>query len=398
MVVYLLIFSVATILSVLLLWYFEPLEGFQATVPRQASADSMRIDPAVALPRYWDLVDKVDTKKHAPTIAILKKVSDPDPDDANDSMPLTFSKYISMYSLAAYGDISGARAGLFNNYNGIQSAMSTSLYDQGQVKAWGADPKMQTCNKLDSLRATFITQYAMLARSMQDLSGTAIKATDMKDENMKYQLANLSACQTLGNPSAACMSLASQEGPMFSLLAKYEGANNTILSTGSGDLSDNLQVINSTYSVLGCANPNQFFVAPSSSQVFWINNSFKYPVNSCTPCSAAINANVCGTAPGPNKTTDAVLANIRTGSAFTCGMVATAQLQFLDTTTGTVDTTTLTTKLNQMSPYYLSPDTLQYITGAIVSGSDSKSSLMTDSDRLLNISNVINNIKLLTGT
>lgn len=383
MVIYLLIFSVATILSVLVLWYFEPLEGFQTPT---------------AATNFWNLVDKVDTKKDAPTIATLKKVSDPDPEDPNDNMPLSFSKYISMYSLATYGDVSGARAALFNNYNGIQSAMSTGLYDQTQVTAWGADPKAQTCRKLDTLRASFITEYAVIARSMQDLSGTAITATTMRDENMKYQLANLSACQTLGNPSAACMSLASQEGPIFSLLAKYEGANNTILSTGSGDLSDSLQVINSTYSVLGCANPNQFFVAPSSTQIYWINDGMKYPVSSCTPCSTAINVNVCGTAPGPNKTTDAILAAITTGPAFSCGMVAKAQLQFLDTTTGTVDTTTLTMKLNQMSPYYLSPDTLQYITGAIVSGSDSKASLMSDSDRLLNISNVITNIKLLTGT
>ena len=60
----------------------------------------------------------------------IASVSDPDPNDKNDSYPLSFSKYISIYSLARAKTISGseykdawqmARAALFNNYNTLQT-------------------------------------------------------------------------------------------------------------------------------------------------------------------------------------------------------------------------------------------------------------------------------------
>jgi len=84
MLLYILIFSLAVICSILILWYFDPFDGFQ-NMPQS---------------RFWDLVDKIDKKKDPATVAALAKVTDPDTNDENDPMPLVFSKYISIYALS----------------------------------------------------------------------------------------------------------------------------------------------------------------------------------------------------------------------------------------------------------------------------------------------------------
>lgn len=380
------------------------------------NTEGFQVSPAQASTNFWAISSKVDAND-APTLKALARVSEPDPNDPNDTMPLSFSKYISMYSMAKYNsDISGARSALFNNYNSLQTEMSTVLSDQSQKAAWSSNPVSQSCMKLDVLRAEFIRQYANTVNSVQSMTDTATLAGTMRDENLAYQQLLISKCQG-SSLSPACINLANQEGPVFSLVAKYENANNILLNS-QFDISDNLQAINDTYALLGCKNPNQFF--KGSTATYWINNNIKYPIGSCTMCSAAINANMCGTAPGPNTISDTLLDMIplitplikatkvvdtgipASGSGanpnFTCDMVASAQLQFNEKTTGLADTTVLLSKLQTMSPYYLSPDTLQYITSSIISSADASSSVVTTADVLIDITNVINNIKLLTGT
>jgi hypothetical protein len=355
--------------------------------------EGFQVAPAQASTNFWAISNKVDAND-APTLKALSRVSGPDPNDPKDTMPLTFSKYISIYAMAKYNsDLSGARTALLNNYNQLQTEMSTNLYDQSQKAAWGADPINKSCVKLDTLRAVFIGEYSNIINSIQDLSGSAVLAGKMRDENLAYQQLLVSQCQ--GNSlSPACINLANQEGPVFSLMAKYENANNTIFAAQI-DISNNLQTINDTYSVLGCTNPNQFF--KGSSATYWIANNTKYAVGSTT-CSPAINANMSGTAPGPNIIADDFLAKIPTGPSFTCNMVGSAELKINDETTGSVDTTVLLSKLQTLSPYYLSPDTLQHITSSVMSSSEATGLVMTTSDIIIDITNVINNIKLLTGT
>ena len=386
--VYLLILGIVVI--GVSLWLCHNTEGFQADIRRAIMTQA----PSTTTANFWSISNKLD-KNDEVTVKALARVAEPDPNDPNDTMPLTFSKYISIYAMARYnGDLSGARLALFNNYNQLQTEMSTNLYDQRERAAVGADPVNQSCRKLDVLRAAFIGQYSDIVTAVQDLSGTTLIAGQMRDENMAYQQQLVSKCQGSAL-SPACINLANQEGPVFSLVAKYENANNTLFSAGF-DISNNLQAINDTYGLLGCTNPNQFF--KGSGPTYWVNNNIKYQIGSCTMCTAPINANMCGTAPGPNTLSDAVLAKIPTGPSFTCGMVASAQLQFTDATTGTIDTTLLLSKLQTMSPYYLSPDTLQNITSSVISSTDSTNSVMTTADILINIKNVIDNIKTLTDT
>jgi len=273
---------------------------------------------------FWDLVYKVDKEQDPVAIGKVSQVSDPDPNDTNDLMPLKFSKYISIYALSQYGDLSGARQALFNNYNSMQSGLSKNVYSPPPE---GTDLKARSCANLDAARNSYTIKYNQVVTATQDLSGMAIKAGAMREENLAYQNANIEACKG-GNRSPACISLASQEGPLFSLLAKYDTVNNTLATSGAIDISNNLNVINTAYKFLGCAG---------------------------------------------------------------------APLAFSQNLAVTIDTQTLISQLNQMSPYYLSPDTLQYITTSIISGPETDKSLMTDAEMLINISRVISNIKTMTG-
>jgi hypothetical protein len=366
-------------------------EGFQAVAAQRMSSLNTSQISAVSS-RFWDITNKVSAGDTA-TVTALSKVSDPDPNDSNDMMPVSFGKYISIYSMArSNNDLSGARTNLFNGYDQLQREMAENLYDQTKVAAWNSDAKAETCKELDKIAANFSIQYTSLRTSIQDLSGTAIKAVSMRDENMEYQKQLLSKCQ--GTPlSPACISLANQEGPVFSLMAKYENANNTLFSNEL-DISNNIQTINDTYKVMGCNNPNQFFSTGAGAPVFWVNNNTKHPVSTCSACPTAISTN-CSR---PNIAPQGFFDQLPTGPAFTCGMVLTSPMLFSSTQTGAVDTTALRSKLNQMSPYYLSPDTLQYITSSIISAADSSASIMTTSDVLINIARVINNIRTITGT
>lgn len=310
-----LVLGIGILIVCILLWYSYRVEGFQLT------------EPAAIKNNFWKL-----TQTTEPTlVAQLTQVRSPDPNDSNDMIPVKFSKYISMYALAKYNyDVSGARQALFTEYDTLQSEMSTNLYDQAAVAAWKNNPKGQTCAQLNSLMNAFTTKLAALRTSVQDLSGTAVVASSMRDENMEYQVKYKNACRTTPI-SSECKRLASQEGPVFPLLTQYNTVNNSLFSN-EYDLSNNIQMLQATYDVLQCTNPN-----PNA----------KFEVQS---------------------------------------------------TTGFIDTATLLTKLQDFSPYYLSPDTLSYITGSIVSATDSQASVATTSDMYINISNIINNIKTLTNT
>ena len=433
--------------------------------------EGFQVSQAVTQSNFWSISNKIDSKD-APTVAAVARVSDPDPLDSKDVMPLKFSKYISIYALAKYNnDVSGARQALFNNYDQLQTEMSTNLYDQATVTAWAADPKQKTCDQLDTVRKRLTQKMFGLRSQVQDLSGSSVLASAMRDENLAYQVKYASKCQ--GNPlSSACVQLANQEGPVFPLLAKYEDVNNTIISS-EFDISDNLQTLNDAYSVLQCDRrlKSGFIKQDGMSAVSYLNSDTMmiYPVSDCaTICGM----NLCSSvAPVTADQMNTIKKAVTTSTApFNCGMLYEGMLVKADNDqsktyyvkggikhligtcsacsldlcsrakvvsgsslgslrsetfacsllpagikqdvldaggnvayssdrdVGTIDTTVLRSKLQQLSPYYLSPDTLQYITGSIISAADSQTSIMTTSDILINITNVVNNIKILTNT
>jgi len=481
------------VIAVCAYWIYSK-EGFQV-VQQSAVASTMSTQEGT-VKKFWDISEKIDLNDVSGTNlrADVNRVSKPDSTDKKDKMPIEFSKYISIYALAKYNDISGARMALFNDYDTLQTEMSRNLYNQTSVAQWGADPKTNSCNQLDSIRKTFLQKIFNLRSQIQDLSGTSVLASNMRDENLAFQEKYKSVCK--GTPlSPACVQLANQEGPVFSLLAKYETVNNNIFSA-EFDISENLQTLNDTYTILHCDRTlkSSFFREKGTIQVFYfdINTMTKYAV---TDCSIVCGMNLCssvveitsdemnlinkytmtqieksGSSIGVKTTAvkpftcdilydglvvlkentlitsqtipplnslyyiknnkkynitncslcnlefcsrakivnSSALSSIPTSSTdFACNLLppkttqrslnSAGNISFSnDIHTGTIDTTTLLTKLQQLSPYYLSPDTLQYITSSIISGADTQSTVSTSSDILINISKIINNIKILT--
>ena len=245
-----------------LTWYSlrrEP-EPFQSRSPSRFSTPT-------SAATFWDLM----AKQNQPAIAEkIAKVSDPDPNDPNDPLPLSFPKNISIYSLAFYGDVSGARQALFTQYDGLQTALSTAVYDQRNVTAWTTSPtapRERTCSQLEALRAVIQTQLWLVKKRMQDLSGTQVVASKMKDENMAQQLKLSGICQVVPPPDI-CKTLATQDGPMFPLLGQYNTANDA-LAGNEEDIQNAMQTVNDTFSVLGCTNPK--FSFDSDSDAGYIN-------------------------------------------------------------------------------------------------------------------------------
>jgi hypothetical protein len=137
------------------------------------------------------------------------------------------------------------------------------------------------------------------------------------------------------------------------------------------------------------------------SKTYYVKGGTKYLIDTCSACSL----DLCSKA---KIVSGSSLGSLSSGT-FACSLLpAGIKQDALDAggnvaynserDVGTIDTTVLRSKLQQLSPYYLSPDTLQYITGSIISAADSQASIMTTSDILINITNVINNIKTLTNT
>lgn len=69
----------------------------------------------------------------------------------------------------------------------------------------------------------------------------------------------------------------------------------------------------------------------------------------------------------------------------------------VDDDVGTLDTDALKEKLEQLSPYYLSPGTLQYVSRYLTTGAAAQGTLNTTTETLGNMTAVVDNIKSLTA-
>ena len=69
----------------------------------------------------------------------------------------------------------------------------------------------------------------------------------------------------------------------------------------------------------------------------------------------------------------------------------------VDTDVQLIDTPMLNEKLQEVSPYYISPETLQYLTSSILSPLDIQTTVDTTSDRYIHIGRSVNNIKSITN-
>lgn len=297
------------------IWYlYNFQEGFQVNLP---STDLIKR-------QFWDIVSKKDTPNVAENI---QKVRDPAP---NDTMPVKFPIYMSVYALAKYNnDPIAARKALFDDYQLLQQELTTDVYDHTDVNDWKEYPKELTCRKLDSTINEIIEFINNTKKSFVDISGTIHKGAAIHDENMGFQNILLKECKK--NPmSDACIRLASQDNPIYPLLQRYNNVTNALYNS-EYDISENLNILHTSYKTLKCFNrePNLVFNVDDNMEI--------------------------------------------------------------------IDTPMLNEKLEQISPYYISPETLQFITSSIVSPSDIEKTTNTTSDMYIKIGNSVNGIKTLTS-
>jgi hypothetical protein len=291
-------------------------------------------DKASIAARFWSLVAGLATTPPAGMKSMVDTVSMvTDPQDT-DTYQLIFPTYISVYALAKYGGPENelcARTALFNEYDSLMKDMTTAVYDRSKSVPWDADPKAQTCVALKVIEGNIAQAVSNLRRNIQDVSGTTVSLSALRDENLSLQNKFLQACTATTPPNQPCIQLASQEPILFPLLSQYEGVSSTAYDK-EGDLNDSLQAVGDTYKLLGC----------------------------------------------------------------TAG--ATTRFDFdSDRDLGQIDAEVLRMKLQTLSPYYLSPDTLTYITNSLIKPDDVQDSLMNTSDVLAHVNISVKNIKGITG-
>ena len=305
------------ILGIILLsysiWYlFSEKEGFQAS-----NLDLIKS-------QFFDIISKKDN----PTVAAkISRVRDPAP---NDTMPVRFANYISIYAMAKYNnDPIAARRALFDEYDLLQQELSTNMSDQTERNDWNKYTKQLSCDEINKITRTLIPFVKSIPGTIKDISGTITAGAALRDENLMFQ--NKFKSQCLKTPmSPDCIQLASQEDPIYPLLTKYNTVNNTLYNS-EFDISNNLDVLNKSFMLLRCDNPS------------------------------------------PNVTFN------------------------VERDTQLIDVELLTTKLQQLSPYYISPETLKFITSSITGSLEVDNTVQTASDMYINIGNTVNNIKTLTG-
>jgi len=270
--------------------------------------------------------------------SLLLKVTNPGP---KDTFTMIYPKYLSMYSLAKYGfNPDAARNALINQYDTLQRELQTMVeLEQNSRAAFSADPKGQSCTQVNTLTMGFYGQLISLYRSAQDLSGAATSAGEFHDENIGLQDRVINICSTQGRlPSADCIKLASMDEKLFPLLPKFD-AMNLNLTTNGQDVQKIIDTLVETYLGMGCTRP------------------------------ATAGSN------DPNvPSIDTVFSS-----------------EYLESL-ATVDTETLSTKLQELSPYYVSPRIINYISNKFLGTPEFDDGLATSLDYLRDMSKTTNSI------
>ena len=328
----LLVAGIVALLTWLLLrrWNREGFQVAAAVTPTTAAATvSDTNDAATTATGFWKLVSELNSSDQATVLRAQAQVSTVQNPSETETLQVIFPKYVSLYALVKYkNNPSKARDALFSNYNQLMADMSATVYDPAKVSAFTADPKVQTCTALGSLKDSFKMKLSNLKRSIVDVSGTAFTAGGMRDENMKFQNQFLDICSKEPT-SPACIDLASKEPILFPLLATYDAVNSSLYEKEI-DIQESLLTVEDTFKLLNCSNP--------------------------TPLTYNV-----------------------------------------DQDPGTIDTETLRDKLQTLSPYYLSPATLQYITDFLIKPEEVDSALNTTADLYAHIAKTTITIKTISG-
>ena len=269
-----------------------------------------------------------------PNKALLESVTNP---KASDKLNVIFPNYISIYALAKYKmNPVAARNALINTYDILQNELVTAVQTPEEISANAGFSPASVCAELNKLTMFLYGKLLSISANMIDLSGTEITAERLHDENMKLQ--GSSACMNQGaTPSAACIKLASQDQTLFPVLSMYDSANISLL-TDAEEIQDLINILLQAYNGMKCNLPSSGS-GPSITSVF-----------------------------------------------------SASYLESL----GTVNTENLSDKLMELSPYYVSADTVTYIVRQLMSPGEFDSSMTSSGDYIKDMAKKTNAILSLT--
>lgn len=275
-------------------------------------------------------------------LSLISAVSNPGP---KDKFKMTFGNIISVYALAKYNmNSSAARAALIQNYDAIQAELTTEVQTASEkttATAFKTSPenaKTTACSQLNTLAISLYGRVINIMAAVQDLSGTEILAESLHDENMRFQKGSAGkACTGQGaTPSPACILLATQDETLFPIIHGYDEANVSLLTNGQ-TVQDVLNLVLQAYNGMQCQMPQ--ISGPSISSVF----------------------------------SEDYLASL-----------------------GIINTQNFVDKLQELSPYYISPTLVGYITRQLVATDEYSSNIQSTTDYIQSMSKTTNSIVSLT--
>lgn len=314
-------------------------EGFQSG--GSGSGSSTRLSENDTRIRFWSIVneDKAGSSGSS-TKELLSQVINPGP---TDTFKLVFPKYISMYALATYNNNPvAARKALLNDFDAMQNELKTKVDQEIDKRtAFAANPKAESCALLNKLTLSLYGKLLAINTSAQDISGNAHLAEDLHKENIDIQ--SKSACMNQGaSPSAACIALARLDEKLFPLLPVYTNANISLIS--------NAQQIQSTIDLLLQA----------------------YMGIECLP--------VGGSASGSGP--------LSISSVFSSEYLTNLPI---------IDTESFKKAMQELSPYYVSTNIVNFISGQLVGTPEFNSELATTDEFIKNMAKTTNSIVSLTS-
>ena len=247
---------------------------------------------------------------------ILSLVTNP---GETDTFTMIYPKYISMYALAKYDyNPVAARSALINQFDVLQNELQTAVDTEGQRRGLysgsttALNAKQDSCNQLNMLTMAYYGQLLSVYALTADLSGAAITAGSMHEENQGLQNSVTTACTNQGGtPSAACIALASMDEKLFPLLSQFTSMNTNLIDNAE-NIQQVINVLLRAYSGMACRVPT-------------------------------------GTG-----SYDSSMPSIDT--VFSSEYLSSVQV---------ADTYTLKTQLQELSPYYVSPNIINFISQGI---------------------------------
>jgi len=191
---------------------------------------------------------------------------------------------------------------------------------------------INACNEITSKRIMLKNYMRMLRGPVQDLSGYLLKGGTLKKENMGFQQFYTEKC--ISNLTSECIQLASVDAGIFKILPDIDTFYQNLL-IGGYDLDALLQQLNFYSDLLKC------------------------PLIK-----------------GSEATFDASDNEVD-----------------MDRDIGVVDTVSLSYELESLSPYYLSPDVVQFLLRFLISQEQLNSLRFTSTDYVNQTKSIMNNIK-----